>query len=102
MPRFSQPIQACLKRTMLPRAPACFFSELDIQHITKETGLDPSTIIHWAEKLRWKIKNGMISYIDSYLNSIDENDSYLNSIDENDFLMSRFRQVHFIEVTAIK
>ena len=74
MPRFSQSVQAVLKQTMLPRAPACFFSEPDIQHITKETGLDPSTIIHWAEKLRWKIKNGMISDIDSYLNSIDENE----------------------------
>ena len=51
MSRFSQPIQVLLKRTMLPRAPACFFSDPDIQLITSETGLDASAVIHWAEKL---------------------------------------------------
>ena len=64
MPHFSesQPGQAIFKRTMLPRAPACFFSDPKvpiIQFITSETGLNSSAVIHWAEKLSWKIKNGM-------------------------------------------
>ena len=73
MPRFSKPIQACLKRTMLPRVPSsCFFSESDIQHITSETGLNPDTVTHWAENLRWRFKDSAPGAIEAYLKSTEE------------------------------
>lgn len=54
MPRFTQADEAFLKRTMLPRAPACFFTPDDVELIVKETGKDKEHIQHWARQLRWK------------------------------------------------
>jgi hypothetical protein len=64
MPRFSQADDAFLKRTMLPRAPACFYTPEDVELIRKETGKDKEVIEHWAYNLRWrmginKLPNGM-------------------------------------------
>jgi hypothetical protein len=55
MPRFTQAHVAFLKRTMLPRAPACFFTSEDVELIKKETGIDKEPIQHWAANLRWRM-----------------------------------------------
>ena len=54
MPRFSQADEAFLKRTMLPRVPACFYTPEDLDLIMKETGMEKGTILHWAANLRWR------------------------------------------------
>jgi len=54
MPKFSQADEAFLKRTMLPRAPACFFTAEDVELVVKETGMQKEVILHWAANLRWK------------------------------------------------
>jgi hypothetical protein len=55
MPRFSLADEAFLKRTMLPRAPACFYTPEDVEFIKKETGIEKEIIQHWAYNLRWKM-----------------------------------------------
>ena len=60
MPRFPHTDEAFLKRTMLPRAPACFFTKEDVELIVKETGIEESRIQHWATNLRWRMSiNGL-------------------------------------------
>ena len=57
MPRFCHADEAFLKRTMLPRAPACFFTPEDVELIVKETRMEKGVVQHWAYNLRWKSAN---------------------------------------------
>jgi len=52
MPRFLNAHVAFIKRTMLPRVPACLFSKDDVQLIAGETGLDEAQIQQWAWNFR--------------------------------------------------
>jgi len=52
MPRFLNAHVAFIKRTMLPRVPACLFSKEDIELITAETGLDDAQIQQWGKHFR--------------------------------------------------
>ncbi len=54
MPRFSQADEAVLKQTMLPRAPAYFYTPEDVNLIMKETELEKGAILNWASNMRWK------------------------------------------------
>jgi len=38
----------------------------------EETGLDRSSVTQWAEFLRWRVKNGMITDVEAFLRSSDE------------------------------
>ena len=72
MPRFSNAVLACLKRAMLPRAPAFFFTPQDVELLVEQTGLERSTILHWAENLRWKSKSGLeVGDVEAFLRNID-------------------------------
>ena len=55
MPRFDESHVACLKRTMLPRAPECLFTKEDVLAITQETGLSPAQISCWADHFRFRV-----------------------------------------------
>jgi hypothetical protein len=72
MPRFSQAVLGSLKRAMLPRAGSCFFTPEDVEQVVEETGLDSATVLHWADNLRWKSKNGMLADVGAFLRSSDE------------------------------
>jgi len=52
MPRFENAHVAFIKRTMLPRVPACLFSKKDVELIAAETGLDDAQIQQWAWNFR--------------------------------------------------
>ena len=54
MARFSVPIVLALMRTMLPRAPACFFTEEDIDKLERETGLNRKQIEQWEQHFRYR------------------------------------------------
>ena len=54
MARFSVPIVLALMRTMLPRAPACFFTEEDIDKLERETGLNRKQIEQWEQNFRYR------------------------------------------------
>ena len=69
MPRFSNAVLTCLKRAMLPRAPACYFTPEDVEKVMGETGLDKSSVTQWAEFLRWRVKSGLIGDLDAFLRS---------------------------------
>ena len=69
MPRFSEYVLAHLKSTMLKRLPHCFFTDEDTQSLTAKTGLERSTVIHWAEKLRWKVNCGLVADVEAFLRS---------------------------------
>jgi len=71
MPRFSAHVLGSLKKVMLLRAPACFFTPQDIAALVEETELEESVIVHWAENLRWKAKNGMVPDLHSFLKVSD-------------------------------
>ena len=60
MPKFSQADDAFFKKTMLPRAPSCFFTPEDVDLITKETEMDKSVIFQWATKLRFRMDNSLL------------------------------------------
>ncbi len=72
MPRFSHAVLASLKRAMLPRAGSCFFTPEDVEQVVEETGLDSATVLHWADNLRWKSKNGLLANVGAFLRSSDE------------------------------
>jgi len=71
MPRFSNAVLACLKRAMLPRAPACYFTPEDVELLAGQTDLDRTTILHWAENLRWRSGNGSLVDVGAYLRASD-------------------------------
>ena len=71
MPRFSNAVLTCLKRGMLPRVPACYFTPEDVEKVMGETGLDKSSVTQWAEFLRWRIKSDKIENLDGFLRSTD-------------------------------
>ncbi len=71
MPRFSCAVLALLKRAMLPRAGSCFFTPEDVERLVEETELDSDTILHWADNLRWRVKNGMLADVGAFLASSD-------------------------------
>ena len=72
MPRFSNAVLTCLKRGMLPRVPACYFTPEDVELLVGQTGLDSSTILHWAENLRWKSKNNIgVGGVEAFLRAPD-------------------------------
>jgi len=58
---------------MLPRAPACFFTQEDVALLVEETGLEQSVIIQWADNLRWRTKNSMVPDLQAFLKSSDTN-----------------------------
>jgi hypothetical protein len=60
MPKFTQAIDVCLKKTMLARVPDCYFTPEDVALITKETDLEPAVILHWSSTLRWKGANNCL------------------------------------------
>ena len=72
MPRFSHDVLASLKRAMLPRVRSCFFAPEDVEKVVEETGLDRSSVTHWAEFLRWRVKNGLITDVEAFLRSSEE------------------------------
>ena len=69
MPRFSEPILSLLKSTMLKRLPHCFFTDEDTQSLATKTGLERSTVIQWAENLRWKVSGGAVADVEAFLRS---------------------------------
>jgi hypothetical protein len=76
MPRFSRAVDAFLKKTMLPRAPECVFSQEDIDLIAKETKLKPTVILHWGANLRWKNTHNWlgraVASVEDYLKASEE------------------------------
>jgi len=52
MSRFLNTHVIFIKRTMLPRVPACLFSKEDVKLIVAETGLDDAQIQQWAWNFR--------------------------------------------------
>jgi hypothetical protein len=75
MPKFAQVNAAFLKKTMLPRAPDCYFTPEDVALINHETGLEPAVILHWAcnllenEELNNEFKLGAgVASVEDYLN----------------------------------
>ena len=67
MPRFTQADEAFLKRTMLPRAPACFFSAEDVELCMKQTGKEKAVIKNWEKCLRFRISHLSPAEIEKYL-----------------------------------
>ena len=55
MPKLTRAVDACFKKTMLPRAPACVFTDDDVDSIIAETGMDKKCIQNWACCLRWRM-----------------------------------------------
>ena len=76
MPKFTQVDTAFLKKTMLPRAPDCYFTPEDVDLINHETGLEPAVILHWASNLRWRLKNNFLGVdmasVEAYLKASEE------------------------------
>jgi len=72
MPRFSPTVLASLKRVMLARAPNYSFFQHDVDLLADDTGLDSATIVHWADNLRWRVKNGMLTDVEAFLRSSEE------------------------------
>jgi hypothetical protein len=52
MTRFNTPIVLALMRTMLPRAPACYFTKEDVDMLEAETGLTRKQIEQWEQHFR--------------------------------------------------
>ena len=78
MPRFSQADEAFLKRTMLPRAPACFYTPEDVELSVRETGKKKEDVQHWARQLRWKAsidklpnRMGILDFLNASPESLD-------------------------------
>lgn len=67
MPRISDTVLASLKRAMLPRIGSCFFTPEDVERVVEETGLERSSVIQWADFLRWRVKNGKIPDVEAFL-----------------------------------
>jgi len=80
MPRFTNAVLASLKRAMLPRAPACFFSPEDVERVVGETGLDTPTVMHWAENVRWRSRNGMLADVGAFLKASDADQKVIWSL----------------------
>ena len=75
MPKFTQVDTAFLKKTMLPRAPDCYFTPGDVDLITKETGLDMLGVHNWAKCFRWRMKTSFghdVASIQEYLKASEE------------------------------
>ena len=76
MPKFTQVDTAFLKKTMLPRAPDCYFTPEDVDLINHETGLEPAVTLHWACNLRWGSKNNGfgagVASVEAYLKASEE------------------------------
>ena len=72
MPRFSLADEAFLKRTMLPRAPACFYTPEDVEVIKKETEKDKPTIKNWEKCLRFRMSSLSPAEIEAYLKASPE------------------------------
>ncbi len=54
-PRFPETSVACLKHTMLVRAASDFrFTPVDVESITKETGLNQAQVQVWADHFRMR------------------------------------------------
>ena len=54
-PRFQTAFVLLMKRTMLPRAPLCKFTEDDLRAIQAETGLDRAQVEDWEKKFRFRV-----------------------------------------------
>ena len=52
MTRFNKPVVLALMRTMLPRAPACYFTKEDVDGLEAETGLKRTQIEQWEQHIR--------------------------------------------------
>jgi hypothetical protein len=55
MPPFDKPIVLALMRTMLPRAPACYFTKEDIDMLEADTGLKRKQIEQWEQHFRYRV-----------------------------------------------
>ena len=55
MPRFQEEHTASLVRAMQPRVPECVFTQEDVQQVERETGLNRTQIMIWAENLRHRV-----------------------------------------------
>ena len=72
MPKFTQADQAFLKRTMLPRAPACFYTPEDVELCMKQTEKEMSVIKNWEKCLRFRLGRLSPSEIEEYLRASQE------------------------------
>lgn len=55
MPRFQDEFITVLKRVMLPRLPACYFTPEDVAAVQAETPLTKEQIEFWARNMRYRI-----------------------------------------------
>ena len=55
MPRFQDEYIAVLKKAMLPRLPACYFTPEDVGAVQVETALNKEQIEQWAKHLRFRL-----------------------------------------------
>ena len=98
MPKFAQVNAAFLKKTMLPRAPDCYFTPEDVALINHETGLEPAVILHWAcnllenEELNNEFKLGAgVASVEAYLKASEESLAQMVSL-------SREKRLNFFDV----
>jgi hypothetical protein len=67
MPRFSNENIAVLKETMIKRMPECIFTQVDYEHITRDTGLESAQIEFWEENIRRR--NSSVEEMADFLNN---------------------------------
>jgi len=57
-----------LKETMIKRMPECIFTQVDYEHITRDTGLESAQIEFWERNLRYR--NSSVEDMTDFLNNI--------------------------------
>jgi hypothetical protein len=77
MTRFNKPIVLALMRTMLPRAPACYFTKEDLDMLEAETGLSRKQIKRWEENFR---DHTLLIHRQARLANPEEDDEKVKSI----------------------
>jgi len=55
MPRFDEEAVKVLKQKMIKRLPECYFTQVDIDELMTETGLNAAQIMQWSDNLRFRI-----------------------------------------------
>jgi len=78
MPNFTNATVSVLKRTILPRAPEYIFTPEDVELVVAETGLRTQQVIHWADTLRWKIKNHLLGDIEEFFKACSDSQDKVN------------------------
>jgi hypothetical protein len=69
---FTQSDIAFLKKTMIPRAPACFFSPDDMELCINQTKNDKPAIKNWEKCLRFRMSHRSPTEIEEYLKASPE------------------------------